>query len=699
MKLQYNNKKWNYIRQRSRGYAAIAMVALLGMTALLGLLSVFRQGMRSHESQIRNQIKIDYRQKEDALLRALVAEVPNKAIGAMMPNSAGNAVNFSWDTIFTTAIAEANAEGALDTAVVNSFGINGIISANTANTATLLPANFVSIIAGDGTLVGPGCTYNAGLLSSSISAKLPPPLDYAGNTGDDKLGPIISTGKTYPAGTVGLGAKVTSWPIYNMVPYPNIRFGFSTQGQYFIAKRNWWAFSLTFGQGVSLTNNTGTPSSALTTVTKNYVLSIYEMPSQLAISAGSILNLGRYADGSNWANTIVDGGVFGTEVNAGGVALIGNAKISARRSLTGNATVGGIPVAAGFDALGTREVRQAATGTDYYGASLVGNSGKVAVLPLSQGDQFLQMEGSIPGGTSLSPTGWFEYAMGARQCAMQIEIREVEGGGAGNLNRNKPVWVRFHYLAGGVSTFQDFKESDGTWDNQDRDINPTALDIPFYCENLGLVVGTGPGTGFPALYKYPALAIKINEEIPPTPRFANFLAAIGADGLDVNDSLAVWSNTTQAGVNAPIIPSGEHDLGVVLRGGSDMRGFTNGFSLVTDHRVYLPEDLNQENIPAPGGSGLPGGYVLYPAVSIFAAEKRFGINPGGVSSVTVDGQLTSLQEDDGTVVNPLDLETGGGLGLAVGTGITSANLSQLLAPCQLPPVNKMTWLVVIEEIQ
>ena len=72
----------------------MAMVALLGMTAFLGLLFVFRIGMRSHEAQVRNQVKIDYRQKEDALLRALVAIVPNRAVGAMMDNSGGKSGQF-----------------------------------------------------------------------------------------------------------------------------------------------------------------------------------------------------------------------------------------------------------------------------------------------------------------------------------------------------------------------------------------------------------------------------------------------------------------------------------------------------------------------------------------------------------------------------------------------------------------------------
>ena len=201
--------------------------------------------------------------------------------------------------------------------MVNSFGISGIISGNTGNIASLSPADFVDVIAGDGTLIGPGNSANGVLLGSAVAAKLPPPLDFAGNYVTDQAGPIISTDKTYPAGTPGLGANAVTWPVYNLIPYPNIRFGFSTQGQDFIAKHNWWAFSLTFGDGINITNNTGTASTAIPTVTKNYVLSIYEMPSQLAISAGATLALGKYADGSDWTGTTVTGGVFSTDVVGG----------------------------------------------------------------------------------------------------------------------------------------------------------------------------------------------------------------------------------------------------------------------------------------------------------------------------------------------------------------------------------------------
>ncbi len=697
MKLLLNKKTYVSLYQRSHGYASVAMVAAIAITALLGLMTVFRQGMRSHESQVRNQIKVDYRQKEDALLRALIAIVPNKAVGAMQQGSSSNATDFSWNTIFTEAIVAAKAATALDSAVVSSFGISNIVNANSGDITSLLPSGFVAPIAGTGTLVGEGITANSGLLSSAVGGKLPEALVFSGASIAGLSAPIISSERAYASPTVAL------FPRYNTIPYPDVRFGLVNQSGNFIAKRNWWAFSLTFGNGVTLTNNTGTADSAIPTVTKNYVLSIYEVPSQLAVSAGAKLDL----SGGAWGTARIRGSVFGAEVDASGLSVTGgSASISARRkvNLGGGASVGGSGVSNNYNALGTRETRWSADGTDNYGASDAGSSGRVAILPLSQGELFLRR--NTPVTNSLSPTGWDTYALGSRQCKMQIEIIRNSG-----LGENKPIFVRFHYLnAAGNAAAADFVpgvnnsdnwRDEGIWENHNRDTflwnddnNAGTVDvpsiIPFYWEDLD-PAATG------ALNINPVLAIKLG-------RFPAFLAALGAApvssgvaGAPVNNSLSVWSNPTDATVSTPSMPSSSNELGVVIRNARDMRAFTSGFSVVTDHRIYLVGEINDFPVTAPAGSGIGLGAPYYPPLSFFAAEKRFGTATISSRNVTLIGQLTSLQEDDGSTVNPLSLQTGTGAS-NIATGSISADLSQIDNPAKLPPVNKMTWLVTIEEI-
>ena len=383
--------------------------------------------------------------------------------------------------------------------------------------------------------------------------------------------------------------------------------------------------------------------------------------------------------------------------------------ISARNTLTGSANVGGSAVSAGANDLGTREARFASSGSDFYGMSDAGSSGRVAILPISQGDQFLRLDGSVAStGDALSDTGWFEYAMGARQCSMLLEIMECST--AAN-KENIPTKIRFHFIKQDgtrdsiILTEPPVRNPgdpypqyavNGTWENHDRDlwVNPNGSSdpsiIPFYWENL-----TNNRPNDMSLASDPCLTIRMD-------RMAAFLATIGGAGIDGsglnrNNSIAVWANTTGAGVIQPAIPAIDGQMGFVVRNAEDLSGFAKGFSLVTDHRVYLAGDINQVPIALPAGSGLPGGTLHHPPVSVFAGEKRFGTSDTSVTSVTLAGQVSSMADDSGTVVNPLDLQTGTGT-TGVNTGTITADLEQVLSPAQLPPVNKMTWIVTIEEV-
>lgn len=679
----FPNQSW----RKDHGYASVGMVMVFAIVALLGMMFTFRQGVRSHESQVRNQVKIDYSQKEDALLRALIAIVPNKAIGAMQNNSASSANTYSWDTIFNEAILASNAENAISTAVMTSIGNPSIISANTGDTALTSASQIVGVVAGDGVLVGPGSSTNTGLIDSvEVAGKLPPPLDFSGDTSLDQTYPIITHAKTYPSSTPNLGASAdpnVGWNLYNIIDYPDIRFGMATQDGKFVAKRNWWAFSLSFG--ANDTANSGVP-----VIKKNYVLSIYEVPGQHAMSAGARLQVGTFGkNGTAWQNTTIRGGVFGSEVEtSGSLDLEEGGLISARRSISigaGTSVDNGTAIADGFNALGAREARMAgsAIGQDFYGASIAADSGRVTILPLSQGEAFVRRDNTNGMSNTLAPTPWDRYALGARQCAMQLEIVE--------LNGTKPTKVRFHYLnAGGNPASILFDENggggwmNGEWENHVEAFQDTSP-IPFFQEKIKQTNTWGLGIN---LDKFPAI-----------------IQALGGSMKD-NNSINIWANTTHASVSTPDpVTNDSNDMGITLRQCRNLQGFTNGLTIITPYRVYFAETFNQETQNKPANSGLPPG-PFYPPVSVFTLQKRFGAMRQDPSSVRLDGQLNSLADDDGTAVNLLDLRTSaedvngpeGSLAQVMDTSTISADLSQIVSPAQLPPVNQMTWLVTIEEV-
>jgi hypothetical protein len=180
---------------------------------------------------------------------------------------------------------------------------------------TLAIPNLKLANVGDSALGNPDRIFAAiptdtGYISSgnnrSLGTGYPPALTVTDTTTSDrdKLYPIISSKKIYGSlAQSGVGLNVSSYPNFNLLKYPQINFGYAKPGDDFVAKRNWWAFSVDVGgNDASVTN--------LARKKRNFVLSVYEIPSQLAISAASFMSLGQYASGAAWSNVNIDGGMF-----------------------------------------------------------------------------------------------------------------------------------------------------------------------------------------------------------------------------------------------------------------------------------------------------------------------------------------------------------------------------------------------------
>ena len=404
--------------------------------------------LRSIDSQASAQVKQDYSQKEDALLTALIHIVPNKAIGAMQQYSANTPDKFTWDTIFEEAMSLANAEQAISPALLNSLDLGAAISANSGDTTFGSVADLVNapVNTHDGTTsrVNGGNWWEYNLLGNPrIGPKLPAALQlsYSDYLLDKKY-PIISHDKTYVNWyTKGLGLSADRFPLYNLIQYPDVKFGYKRPGEHFVAKRNWWAFSLTFGE--SDQEQTGIPP-----VTKDYVLSIYEVPSQIPLSGDALLKMGQFADGTAWENVSLDGSVYAESLETDGPVALTSGAISARKEVSINATtsVAGRSVSDGFDAMGQREARVAAgnngnvSDSDFYDASTGGNVGKVAFLSINRGTDSLSLSSDGNRSERISPTGWNQYSRAAPQAQMTLQIRSVS-----SATNQTPTQIRFRY--------------------------------------------------------------------------------------------------------------------------------------------------------------------------------------------------------------------------------------------------------------
>ncbi len=701
-------------RRDRRGYISYVMVLTTGALLTLLMMYGYRQALFSQSVQSSLQLRADYSEKEDAVLRSLVSIVPNRAMLAMK-NSSANAGqardSLRWQNIFADAMTQANASSSVSAALKASIGKTASISANTGD-GTMGTTNlmFTNIHGADNTVyVTPGINRAAtpGYPEALVTA------DSAVST-NDLVYPIIARSKNY----TGLGKTD-----YKTIKYPSINFGYAKPGQNFLAKRNWWAFSMDLAGH----------DSALTGAQLNrrqFVLSIYEIPSQLAISASSFVSLGTYANGQKWSGISVAGNVFADKAEVGGgIPLDG---LASRRGvkLNSGTTVGGESFSGNPFAPGVREQYEVTSG-EFFPVSMPSESGRASFVPINRGADFFDRfaDGNAAEANTLSTTTWNEYSSGALQCAMRLDVSKVAS--SSNL---APTEFKFQYYKGGNRTTLTLPPIQGNSTTLPEGYTQVAVEggKATFSEPTDLAYGIAGGFYFKTLsgeitfdnatfgdpkvgtlkngYKRARAPFtttsgpggKICIEIYPE-RFPKFLAALGGDPVTgtisptlpyLNNSIVVNSDyKTMTTVRKPSFPSTMADYGLIMNECADLSAFTKGFSLVTNYRLYIGSDFNTSNIVPP--VGYTGTLPYYPPCSLFAPEKRYGweMNP---YSVGLMGQVGSLaSESASTPSRPLD-----SVGMdetPLNAGNTRINLRPLVDPADLPPVTMMNWLVVIEE--
>lgn len=666
-------------RSNRLGYATMAVVSSISLIILAMIGYSYLGSIRSFETQARAQVKQDYRQKEDAILNALLHVVPNKAIGAMKQGSASNPTVYNWDTIFREALIIANAEQSVNPTLLNSLNLGTAVSANTGDTAFTNVSQFVNApvvtYAGGSNRVNGGNWWEYYMLGDAkIGPRVPAALQLSYNDYLlDKQYPIISFDKTYVSWyTKGLGLSPTDYPLYNLIQYPDVKFGYKKPGEYFVAKRNWWVFSLQFGSHNQ--QRTGIPP-----VKKDYVLSIYEIPSQIPLSASTLLKVGKFADGTDWEHVTMDGSLVAERLETEGSVVVTGGSVSARKQLTlnGSTVVDGSTIESNFDDLGEREQRATENGaanspdasdSDFYQASVGGNIGKVAFIPLNRGTNTLLNTSDGNRDERISPTGWNQYTMAGRQARMSIQIVKMS-----STTTQIPTEIRFRYRnADGSAVSINYKRGDN-WPTEEESGGDS---FPFQSGELN--------NGRNALLVY-------LDRLPP---FLNSLPDFGGDSR--NNSLYIYPASGESSVLTPSIPAAENDMALSIRNGEDLSAYTAGLSIVSRYRVYISDTLNNVAVSPPANSGLPAGHVYYPPLSIFAPEKRFGESLSVGQPVQINGQLNSLKTASNETVNPLEFLAGNDERLA--PGLIDANLTSLKSPAELPPVYLMNWLITIEQV-
>ncbi len=700
--------------RKPRGYVSYVMVLSLGIVVLMLLINTYKTSMRSHETQREVGLRVDYSDKEDEILRAVVNIVPNRAILAMVDDSNASSSNrnpLRWSSIFSDALDQANARESISDTLLGGFGLANAVTANQGDTSfTNVNAVFDAIEPESG-YVAPG-------IGRILGEGFPVPLESSNSTlvARDRIYPIISDQKKYGLlATGGVGLSTEDYPDFNLIPFPEIRFAYCEPGQPFVAKRNWWAFSLDLADADD--DVTG-----MDRMERDFIVSIYEVPSQLAISAEAFAILGEHEDGTVWKNTTVDGGVYGTRVRAG--AGLSVPRLTGRRDVKFDSTVtiGEHELTDDPFAPGARESFELDHG-EFMPVSLASEAGRAAFLPINRGPAFFDRYVHSQESQTLSPTTWNDYSVGANQCAMRLDITD-----AVSDTDNMPSALRFQYFKNGVRETLElplFEDTDTGLppgfiycaDENQTVSFPYPVDLAYgkngsyYYEEgaSGVVTFDNARFGDPLVgtfkagyYRpsYPFTLRLLHDHkwciVVFPERVKACLELLGADGPEVNHSLAV--NVDYPGsayLDAPSIPCKETDYGVLLEECGDLSDFSKGFSLVTNLRLYIADDFNTVSVAPPETSGLPSPY--YPPCSLFAPEKRYGAEADPYH-LTISGQVGSLAGEEGEGgkrVHLLDLKNASEDDVAHDQ--VSVNLSQIRHPAALPPITMMNWLILVEE--
>ena len=744
-------------RRHPAGYVSFLLVLATGSILTLLMVYAYRRALNAQVVEAQVQLRLDYSEKEEAILRAIVAITPNRAIRAMQSGSnvSGTRGALRWKGIFTESLDLANARTSIPSNVLASLNLTNYKTANTGNATLSSPDRIFNQIGGVNDDLD--TSYASAGINRSLGTGYPVPLTTANSTtiDRDRSYPIISKDKQY--GTLaqtGVGLPVATYPEFNLLPYPNINFGYAKPGEPFVAKRNWWAFSVDVADHENDKTNVALSR-------RNFVLSIYEIPSQLSISAASFMSLGQYASGSAWQNVKIDGGMF-----VGKAAVEGNTAINSlaiRRGMTASTgtTIGGESFTSSPFAPGVREAYQVTKGA-FFPVSLASESGRATFIPISRGANFFDRYDSVEndpieasgalnhyGTNVLSATTWNNYSIGAQQCAMRVDITQVR-----SATDSTPTMLRFQYYL-----------TDGTRAEIPLPVTPDPTSLPKgyveVCSEGGSYTFAGPvdlAYGHVGGYAYreglsgpitfnnltfgdplpgnpitkkgywrPRVPYEIKPLTSGSPtsqncvavypeRIPSFLTAVGGAGVsgstpNLNNSLVVNVDYTATGLfdvaKKPSIPCKANDYGVILKECANLTPFTKGFSLVTNLRLYIGDDFNIVAATPPSGytpavtASNPTGR-FFPPCSLFTPEKRYGVDADPLA-VVLGGQIGSLAKVDKVntadadvpMVRPLDSKALSGLALAADR--IKVNLSQIRHPAELPPITMMNWLVLLEE--
>jgi hypothetical protein len=674
-------------RKRSEhGASLILLVSIIGLAFIVTVAAFLVAASNGQDTARLASAKVDIATREDALMRVILQQTAT----GMLPGTDGvTGPILTWTGLMSNAVNQLRATTYVNPTEVTTLQSSGALPAG------VIPANM-----GDtgGTLLGlfqgysqevpfGGTSGLANVVNPYNSTVQPPLMNWSGGTTLVPLsaGTALTTPQEFFLGSqyaAGVTASVTKLSISNrwgQILYPAIRFGYKQPGDQFIARRVWWRIPLLY-QTAQQTLEDQVGVNRYPSAPANYVLSVYEIPSQLPISGNANLQIGLNSNGTAWGSGIVvSGSIYGGQIQLSGGTY--NKGVSSRQQVNvlGTAMVGGTPYATSannlFDQPGTRET-MALYQTPGAAApiSVAGNDGKVLLVPVMPGNQFYMSVAP----TSTAPTHWDLYARPYYRC----RIRVIISGTDANLIYNSQTGVTTSATGTGAITvtitvlsdaasqqdqilgFPDSSAATPIVYSQKYNGDPTAIwPAPSYM----YYTSTGTGTGAaPTGSDRNILVIDV----------LKMVQTLGSGQQAQLYSIYVGSNPN----TEPAIPSTSSDPGIGITDTHDLSTFSpHGLSIVTNQTLYLLDSFNQG--------------AITPPTSLYAPQILYGMS-GALGNVALTGQISLDPISSATPkVNPVTLST------ATGTLFTPnlATLSEITDPTLIPPITRMSLMFTIEK--
>ena len=676
-------------RKNNSGQALLLTISAISLGVAITVYAFLAGTSTSRENARLAATNIDVSQREDVLMRSILHKTAE-----------GIQAGQTWDSILNNALTETGATSYINPSDLTVLFPNQTVVreniADTTGSASAILKGFTGT-GFTGLIPFAGAT---GLSSSTTYASTRPPLlqyplGTVGESADRLLGldPVTTPQNlffkaTYLAANAATPSSRSVSDRWAQLTYPNIRFGLERPGDPFIARRVWWAIPVQFKS--SSGGYTGDYKSGnvqgYAPHTANYVLSVYDFPSQLPIKVSGSVNavIGQEATSETWGNTDpngtgsvkIDGSIYGDSVQLNGSTFKGNISSRFGVNVAGTSTVSGETFSDNTYAdLGIRETRDTARSVVTIGAPPVSASsdgGKVLLASLASGDSFLR--------SVANPAPWDLYSRPYYRCPVRIIIGPPANGKISITIYSQTAPGKPDAIMGVPDPTVVLGVPSVGWNlpQQFTVAYPPTTTTPTAIDSYGALQLAKTNVGDPNLDKN-LLLIDLSK-LPTKGLLLPGLVPLSPDKM-----YAVYVGYQPTQPSDSDGPNGiDANLAISLTNCKDLSAYTSGFSIVTKQRLYFQSDFNN-----------PTAGTVQPT-SIYAKEVRYSVNPS-VPSINFGGQLDidQLNNTTATAINPLAATSGSNTQISFSQ--RQFNLSQIKSPSKVPPITRMNLLFTIQK--